>query len=64
MALIEGDEARVNRFRKMADSAQPPLASVEKVLEEDYNGEIIAVQLDYDACGEKHTTHRQRIRSH
>jgi len=41
VALIEGDDARVNRFRKMANSTQPPLASVERVLEEDYNGEIM-----------------------
>ncbi|MBP7070311.1 MAG: acylphosphatase [Methanothrix sp.] len=41
VALIEGDETRVNRFRKMANSTKPPLASVERVLEEDYNGEIM-----------------------
>ena len=41
VALIEGEESRINRFRKMANSTQPPLASVERVLEEDYNGEIM-----------------------
>ena len=41
IALIEGDETRVNRFRKMINSIQPPLASVEKVLVEDYQGEIM-----------------------
>ena len=41
VALIEGDDARVNRFRKMANSTQPPLASVERVLVEDYQGEIM-----------------------
>ena len=41
VALIEGEESRVNRFRKMANSTQPPLASVESVLVEDYQGEIM-----------------------
>ena len=41
VALIEGDDARVNRFRKIATSTQPPLASVESVLVEDYQGEIM-----------------------
>ena len=41
VALIEGDDARVNRFRKIATSTQPPLASVESVLAEDYPGEIM-----------------------
>ena len=41
VALIEGDHARVNRFRKIATSAQLPLASVERVLVEDYQGEIM-----------------------
>ena len=41
VALIEGDDARVNRFHKMATSTQPPLASVERVLVEDYQGEIM-----------------------
>jgi acylphosphatase len=41
VALIEGDDARVNRFHKMATSTQPPLASVESVLVEDYQGEIM-----------------------
>lgn len=41
VALIEGEESRINRFRKMADSTQPPLASVERVLVEDYQGEIV-----------------------
>ena len=41
VALIEGDDARVNRFRKIATSTQPPLASVERVLVEDYHGEIM-----------------------
>lgn len=41
VALIEGDETRVNRFRKMAKSTQPPLASVERILVEDYQGEIM-----------------------
>ena len=41
VALIEGDDARVNGFRKMANSTQPPLASVERVLVEDYQGEIM-----------------------
>ena len=41
VALIEGDEARVNSFRKMATSTQTPLASVERVLVEDYQGEIM-----------------------
>ena len=41
VALIEGDDARVNRFRKIANSTQPPLASVERVLVEDYQGEIM-----------------------
>ena len=41
VALIEGDETRVNRFRKIATSTQPPLASVERVLVEDYQGEIM-----------------------
>lgn len=41
VALIEGDDARVNRFHKMAKSTQPPLASVESVLVEDYQGEIM-----------------------
>ena len=41
VALIEGDDARVNRFRKMANSTQPPLAGVERVLVEDYQGEIM-----------------------
>lgn len=36
VALIEGDEARVNRFRKIATSTQPPLASVESVTMENY----------------------------
>ncbi len=41
VALIEGDDARVNRFRTIATSTQPPLASVERVLVEDYQGEIM-----------------------
>jgi len=41
VALIEGDDARVNRFHKMAKSTQPPLASVEKVFVEDYQGEVM-----------------------
>ena len=41
VALIEGDDGRVNRFHKMATSTQPPLASVESVLVEDYQGEIM-----------------------
>lgn len=41
VALIEGDEARVNRFRKIATSTQPPLASVERVTMEDYPDEIM-----------------------
>ena len=41
VALIEGDEARVNRFRKIATSTQPPLASVESVTMEDYPDEIM-----------------------
>ena len=41
VALIEGDDARVNRFRKIATSTQPPLASVERILAEDYQGEIM-----------------------
>ena len=41
VALIEGEESRVNRFRKMANSTQPPLASVERILVEDYQGEIM-----------------------
>ena len=41
VALVEGDEARVNRFRMIATSTQPPLASVESVLAEDYQGEIM-----------------------
>lgn len=41
VALIEGDDARVNRFRKIATSTQPPLASVESVLAEDYQGEVM-----------------------
>ena len=41
VALVEGDDARVNRFRKMADSAQPPLASVESILVEDYQGKVM-----------------------
>lgn len=41
VSLIEGDEARVNRFRKIATSTQPPLARVESVLAEDYAGEIM-----------------------
>ena len=41
VALIEGEESRINRFRKMANSTQPPLASVERVLEGDYHGEIM-----------------------
>ena len=41
VALVEGDDARVNRFRKMADSAQPPLASVDRILVEDYQGEVM-----------------------
>ncbi|MGV8176025.1 MAG: acylphosphatase [Methanothrix sp.] len=41
VALIEGDEMRVNRFCKIATSTQPPLASVEGVSSEDYPGEVI-----------------------
>ena len=41
VSLIEGDDARVNRFRKIATSTQPPLASVESVVAEDYPGEIM-----------------------
>jgi len=41
VALIEGDDARVNRFHKMVTSTQPPLASVKRVLVEDYQGEIM-----------------------
>jgi len=41
VALIEGEESRLNRFRTIATSTQPPLDSVERVLEEDYNGEIM-----------------------
>lgn len=41
IALIEGDDTRVNRFRKIATSTQSPLASVESVLVEDYQGEIM-----------------------
>ena len=41
VALIEGDDARVNRFRTIATSTQPPLASVESILAEDYQGEIM-----------------------
>ena len=41
VALIEGDDARVNRFHKMATSTQPPLVSVKRVLVEDYQGEIM-----------------------
>jgi len=41
VALIEGEESRVNRFRTIATSTQPPLAIVERVLVEDYQGEIM-----------------------
>ena len=41
VALIEGEESRLNRFRTITTSTQPPLASVEKVLVEDYQGEIM-----------------------
>lgn len=41
VALIEGEESRLNRFRTIATSTQPPLASVERVLVEDYQGEIM-----------------------
>jgi acylphosphatase len=41
VALIEGDETRVARFSKIATSTQPPLAKVESVSSEDYQGEIM-----------------------
>jgi hydrogenase maturation factor HypF (carbamoyltransferase family) len=41
IALIEGEESRLNRFRTIATSTQPPLASVERMLVEDYQGEIM-----------------------
>jgi acylphosphatase len=41
VALIEGDETRVNRFSKIATSTQPPLAEVESMSSEDYQGEIM-----------------------
>jgi acylphosphatase len=41
IALIEGDETRVNRFHKIATSTQPPLAMVDGVSSEDYPGEVM-----------------------
>ena len=41
VALIEGEESRLNRFRTIATSTQPPLASVERIFVEDYQGEIM-----------------------
>jgi acylphosphatase len=41
VAMIEGDETRVARFCKIATSNQPPLAKVESVSSEDYQGEIM-----------------------
>jgi acylphosphatase len=41
VALIEGDEMRVARFSKIATSTQTPLAKVESVSSEDYQGEIM-----------------------
>jgi len=41
VALIEGDETRVNRFHKIATSTKPPQAGVEGVSSEDYQGEVM-----------------------
>ncbi len=40
IALVEGDEARIDAFRHLVEKNKPELAEVSKVTFEDYNGEV------------------------